>query len=95
MEKDKAVTNNKRERRFEMPLEGGASAFIQYEEAGEGVLALAHTEVPEEYEGQGIGSALVKGAFEILRAEGLKIVPTCPFVAAYVRRHPEYQSLVA
>ena len=93
--KDRAVTNNKQEQRFEMSLDDSAMAFIRYEEAGEGVLELAHTEVPDEYEGQGIGSTLVRGAFEILQAENLKIVPTCAFVAAYIRRHPEYQSLVA
>jgi len=54
-----------------------------------------HTEVPGDFEGQGVGSTLVKGAFEIVQAENLKIVPTCPFIAAYLRRHPEYQSLVA
>ena len=66
-----------------------------YEEAGEGVLALTHTEVPEEYEGKGIGGALVKGALEIVRGEGLKIMPVCQFVSVYLRRHPEYQELVA
>jgi uncharacterized protein len=96
MGKDNAtVTHNKQKLRFEMPLHDDAIAFIQYEEASDGVLALAHTEVPQEYEGQGIGSTLVRGALEILQAENLKIVPTCPFVAAYLHRHPEYQSLIA
>jgi len=95
MTNENRVRHNKQTQQFEMALEEGKTAFIQYEEESEGILALAHTEVPEEYEGQGIGSALLKGAFQILQAENLKIVPTCPFVAAYVRRHPEYQSLVA
>ncbi|HZG54773.1 MAG TPA: GNAT family N-acetyltransferase [Pyrinomonadaceae bacterium] len=95
MKKDNAVTNNQEKRRFEMPLADGAAAFISYEETSRGVLTFAHTEVPEEYEGQGIGSALVAGALEIVQAENLKIAPACPFVAAYLRRHPEYQSLVA
>lgn len=95
MEKANAVGDNKQEHRFEMTLGEGKSAFIDYTAAGAGVLALTHTEVPEEFEGKGIGSALVKGAFEIIRAEGMKIVPECRFVAAYLRRHTEYQSLVA
>ena len=95
MTNENRVRHNKQTQQFEMALEEGKTAFIQYEEESEGILALAHTEVPEEYEGQGIGSALLKGAFQILQAENLKIVPTCPFVAAYLRRHPEYQSLVA
>ncbi len=95
MTKENAVTNNKQTQQFQMALGAEKMAFIQYEETGEGVLALTHTEVPPEFEGQGIGSQLVKGMFEIVRAEELKIVPQCRFVAAYIRRHPEYQSLVA
>lgn len=88
------VRNNKQEGRFELALEGGQTAYVDYEEAGDGVLALTHTEVPAEFEGKGIGGALVKGALEIVRGEGLKIVPTCQFVSVYLRRHPEYQELV-
>ena len=89
------VTDNKQEDRFELALEGGQAAYVEYEEAGEGVLALTHTEVPAEFEGKGVGRALVKGALEIVRREGLKIVPVCQFVSVYLRRHPEYQELVA
>lgn len=88
------VRDNKEEGCFELALEGGQKAFVEYEEAGEGVLALTHTEVPEEFEGKGVGGALVKGVLEIVRGEGLKVVPTCQFVSAYLRRHPEYQELV-
>ncbi len=95
MEKERAVRNNKQEHRFEMMLGEGEMALIQYRQAGEGVLTLTHAEVPEEFEGRGVGNALVKGTFELVRAEGLKIIPACPFVAAYLRRHPEYRSLAA
>jgi predicted GNAT family acetyltransferase len=95
MSKDNIVRDNKQEGRFEMALGEGKTAFIQYAEAGEGVVELIHTEVPEEFEGQGIGGKLVKGAFEILQEENLKMMPTCRFVAVYLRRHPEYQSLAA
>jgi len=94
-EMENTVINNKRESRFEIALGEGKTAFIDYTEAGEGVLALTHTEVPKEYEGKGVGSALVKGAFEIVQTEGLKIVPACRFVAVYLKRHPECKSLVA
>jgi predicted GNAT family acetyltransferase len=89
------VRDNRREGRFELDLGGGATAFVEYEDAGEGVLALTHTEVPAEFEGKGVGGALVKGALEIVRGENLKIVPACQFVSVYVRRHPEFQGLVA
>ncbi|MGB8506995.1 MAG: GNAT family N-acetyltransferase [Pyrinomonadaceae bacterium] len=95
MEKENPVRDNKREQRFEMTLDDGKTAFIRYEAVGAGVLALTHTEVPEEFEGKGIGGALVKKTFEIIREENLKIVPSCRFVAVYLKRHPEYQSLVA
>lgn len=94
MEKENAVRDNKPEHRFELTLDEGKVAFIDYRRTGAGVVALTHTEVPEEFEGKGIGNRLVKGAFEILQQENLKIVPTCSFVAAYLRRHPEYKSLV-
>ena len=89
------VRDNKQEGRFELALEGGRTAYVEYEEAGDGVLALTHTEVPTEFEGKGVGGALVKGVLEIVRGENLKIVPVCRFVSVYLRRHPEYQGLVA
>lgn len=92
---ENTVTNNKQERRFEIALDAGKTAFIDYTEAGEGVLALTHTEVPEEFEGKGVGSALVRGALEIIQADDLKIIPACRFVAVYLKRHPEHESLVA
>ena len=95
MEQENTVRDNRQKHRFEMTLGEGKSAYIQYAETDEGVLALTHTEVPSEFEGKGIGSALVRGTFEIVQRENLKIVPMCQFVSAYLRRHPEHQSLVA
>jgi predicted GNAT family acetyltransferase len=95
MSKENTVEDNKREQRFELTLGEGKLAFIQYAKAREGVVELTHTEVPEEFEGQGIGSRLVKGTFEIIREENLKMIPTCRFVAVYLQRHPDYQSLAA
>jgi uncharacterized protein len=80
--------------RFEM-ASGGAVAFIAYERTGDGQIALLHTEVPEALSGQGVGSKLVRGTLDAVRAEGLKVVPRCEFVAAYVERHPEYRDLLA
>jgi hypothetical protein len=57
-------------------------------------LSLVHTEVPAELEGHGIGGRLAKAGLEFARQENLKVVPSCPFVAAYIRRHPEYLELV-
>lgn len=61
----------------------------------EGRLVLHHTEVDQSVEGHGLGSKLVAGALDDIRARGLTIVPLCPFVRSYLKRHPEYADLVA
>ena len=88
------VTDNQAASRFEM-ASGGAVAFVAYERAGDGRIALLHTEVPEALSGQGVGSKLVRGVLDAVRDEGLKVVPRCEFVAAYIERHPEYRDLLA
>jgi len=60
-----------------------------------GRIAFIHTEVDEGLEGRGLGSRLVETALEDARREGLEVVPLCPFVAAYIRRHPQFQDVVA
>jgi predicted GNAT family acetyltransferase len=55
---------------------------------------LVHTEVASALEGSGLGARLVAGALVDIRRRGLRLVPRCPFVAEYVRRHPEYADLV-
>ena len=87
------VKDNQAASRFEM-TSGGAVAFIEYMRDGDRI-ALLHTEVPEALFGQGVGSKLVRGTLDVLRAEGVKVVPRCEFVAAYVERHPDYRNLMA
>ena len=55
---------------------------------------MLHTEVEPEHEGKGVGAALVQGALDDVRDRGLKVQPLCPFVAAYIQRHPDYEDLV-
>lgn len=87
------VTDNAERQRYEMPVAGGL-AFVAYRRAGD-VLTLDHAEVPSALEGQGLGSRLVKATLDDIRARGLKVVPRCGFVRAYMRRHPEFIDLVA
>lgn len=87
------VTDNKAASRFEMQVEGRI-AFVAYRR-GDGVITLHHAEVPRELEGRGVGSALVKATLDAVRGEGLKVVPRCSFVAAYMRRHGEYADMLA
>jgi len=88
------VIDNREERRFEAQLEDDQIAFIEYSDDGE-VVAMTHTEVPPDFEGKGVGSQLVKGALNAVKNAGKKVNPTCPFVAAYIKKHSEYESLVA
>ena len=62
--------------------------------AAEKRYVLTHTEVPEKYEGQGIGSELTRAVLEDLRAKKLPMIPQCPFVAQYIYRHPEWADVV-
>jgi len=87
------IRNNTDRKRFEAEVEGHI-AFIDYI-AAKGKIFLTHTEVPSQLGGRGIGSALVKGVLEELEKGGDKLFPLCPFVAAYLRRHPEWQRLLA
>ena len=86
------VVNNPEEQRFEARVDGQL-ALIQYQRA-EGVIAYVHTEVPEDLRGRGIADAMAQAALEYAREQELGVVPLCPFVAAYIRRHGEYQPLV-
>lgn len=87
------VIDNPGESRFEMQVDGGM-AFVSYRR-GDGRIILNHAEVPQVLEGRGVGSRLVKATLDSLRRDGLKVVPRCPFIAAYIRRHPEYADMLA
>jgi predicted GNAT family acetyltransferase len=88
-----AVTDNAAERRFEMEVEGSV-AFVAYRRDGDRIV-LTHTEVPPALSGKGVGSRLAHDVLEEVRGRGLRVVPRCEFIAAYLQRHPEYQDLVA
>lgn len=87
------VTNNEARGRFELVVDG-ARAVAQYALEGE-VMRFTHTVVPQEVEGRGIGSRLIKGALDEARSRGLKVDPVCPFVRAYIEKHSEYRELLA
>jgi predicted GNAT family acetyltransferase len=73
----------------------GSTAYITYREIAGRVLVLDHTFVPPSARGGGIASQLTAHALEYARAGGYQVVPSCPYVARYIERHPEYRDLVA
>ncbi len=87
------IRRNEAAQRFEAEV-GGKLAYLQYVPDGDRI-AYVHTEVPDAFEGKGIGSQLVKTALGYAREQGLTVIPSCPFVASYIKRHPEYQDVVA
>ena len=93
MERKKhTLVDNADEKRYEFDL-GDDIAIIEYIKT-QGFIILTHTEVPEKYEGQGIGAELVHDVLEDLRAKKLQMIPQCPFIAQYIRRHPEWVDVV-
>jgi predicted GNAT family acetyltransferase len=88
------VTRSPGEGRYLLLAGDHEAGFLSYGER-DGRVVLLHTEVHPVAEGRGLGSTLVRGALDDVRERELKIVPICPFVRAYLRRHPEYDDLVA
>jgi hypothetical protein len=87
-----AIRHEPQARRFVADV-GGTTAYITYRDLDGGILELDHTYVPREFRGSGIASQLTVHALQYARERGCRVVPSCPFVAAYIERHPEYREL--
>ena len=79
--------------RFDARIDDGTVAGFAAYVREPGTVIFTHTEVDPSFEGQGIGSALAAGALDLVRASGERVVPLCPFIRAYIQRHPEYEDL--
>jgi predicted GNAT family acetyltransferase len=88
-----SVRDNRAEQEFELEVDG-RRAIAAYQREGDRIV-FTHTHVPKAIEGRGIGSKLIRAALDQVRDEGLKVVAQCPFVAAFIERHPEYRDLLA
>lgn len=88
------VVDNSDEQRYDLMVDGELSGSIVYRDPRQGVRQLVHTEVRPELSGQGLASVLARAALDDIRAKGAKVVPTCPYVASYVKKHAEYEDLV-
>jgi hypothetical protein len=86
------VNDNPAHHRYQLEVDGHIAAT--YYEIADGVITFIHTEVPPQLGGKGIGSKLIKGALDQVRARGLKVIAQCPFVKAYIEKHPDYANLL-
>ena len=87
-----AIEHDEGARQFRLRVDG-RTALVQYSRTAERIVFL-HTEVPEALEGRGLGARLARAALDYARSQKLAVVSRCPFITAYVRRHPEYQDLL-
>ena len=87
------VADNAPASRYELTVDGKRLGTITYERDGD-VIDMQHTIVDPNHQDEGLGSELVAGALDDARSNGLRVKPTCGFVAAYIREHPAYADLV-
>jgi predicted GNAT family acetyltransferase len=87
------IANNVERKRYEMVVDGQV-AHADYVIDGD-VVTFTHTIVPPALEGRGIASRLILFALEDVKAKGLRVIAQCPFVAAYIRKHPEWEAVLA
>ncbi|SDJ53554.1 hypothetical protein SAMN05421874_102131 [Nonomuraea maritima] len=88
------VVDNSTESRFEILVDGKVAGFADYRLLPTKII-FTHTEVLPEHEGQGLAGKLVGHALQASADTGLRVVPSCPYVARYIERHPEFKDLVA
>ena len=89
------VTDNPDEQRFEARVDGELAGFAEYRLRGDDVIIFTHTEVDDAYEGRAVGSALARQALDAVRDAGeRRVVPRCPFIKAWIDRHPDYRELL-
>ena len=88
------TTLNESAGRYEAHVDGELAGFAEFERDGDRIV-FTHTEVDDAFEGHGVGSALARGALDDVRARGgLRVVPRCPFIKAWIEKHPDYDDLV-
>ncbi len=88
-----AVTNRADRRRYEITRGDTLIGFAEYvDKGGRGIFV--HTEIDPSFGGKGYGSTLIRAALDDVRAHGIRIIPLCPFVAAWIERHPDSADLV-
>jgi len=90
---DVSVTQNTALHRYEIRVDGAPAGFAQYLTPEPTHLDFVHTEIDDAYAGQGLAGVLVRSALDDVRGQGKRAIPHCPFVASYIRKHPEYEDI--
>lgn len=90
---DQVVTDKPDETRYELTIDGERVGLIDYVERDR-ARDLHHTEIDEQYSGRGLAGVLVAGAVADLRLKGLAMIPTCPYIQAWLRKHPDEWDIV-
>ena len=85
---------NDEKKRFELSIDNFI-AFIEFIINNEKIIFLTHTEVPQELEGKGVGSAIVVKALNYCQENNYSVAPLCPFISKYIKKHPEWQNILA
>ena len=93
MSADYKLFDNKDKQQYEFHIDGYIPK-IEYTKSGNDTIYLKHAEVPAALEGKGIGSELVKKALTDIENQNLRVIPVCPFIDAYIQRHPEWKHLI-
>jgi predicted GNAT family acetyltransferase len=91
---DHDVRHDREMTTFTIELDG-AEAVLMYRRVGEDTLDFIETFVPPQHRGRGVAASLAHTAFEYARENGYRVIPTCPYIGTYLKRHPEYRDLVA
>jgi uncharacterized protein len=88
------IVRNEQRHRYEALLDSELAGFMTYR-LHDGTIELVHTEIDDAFEGKGVGSVFVRDVLDEIRSDGtLRVVPSCPFVAEWIERHPDYADLV-
>lgn len=85
------LVKNETGNRFEMNVDGN-TAIIEYKEYPDKI-ALLHTEVPPQLEGKGAATAIIEKTLDYIEKKNFKLIPLCPLVVAYIKRHPEWKRI--